>query len=225
MDLCRLEKILDETSLNTITNLKILIVGVGGVGGMALEALVRFGVKNITIIDNDTINSSNLNRQIITNTNNIGNSKVKEAYLRAISINPNIDIKYIETFLEKANFDVLEDDYDYILDCCDTITTKVELISYSLNKGIKIITCTGTGNRFHPELLTITTINKTINDPLCKSMRRILKEHNLPSNIPCIWSRELPVKTHDRTPGSCSLVPNAAGLLMASYVINHTLNK
>lgn len=220
MNLERLELIMDENKINTIQNLNILLVGVGGVGGSALEALVRFGIKNITVIDNDNFEKTNLNRQILSNINNIGNSKVKEAVLRAKSINPDVLINPIETFLNSSNIDILNNyQFDYIIDACDTITTKVLLIEYALKNNTKIITITGTGNRLHPELLTITKLNQTNYDPLAKNLRHLLKEKNLPLNIPCIWSSEIPIKS-GTTVGSNVLVPNVAGYLAVSYIIN-----
>ena len=226
MDLSRLEQILDEDNINNIQNLNILLVGLGGVGGSALEALVRFGINNITVVDNDQFETSNLNRQLLSNINNIGKSKVTEAINHAKSINPNINIKGFNIFLTKDTLSVVNNKYDFIIDACDTITTKVLLIEYALNNGYKIITSCGTGNKFHPELLTITTIDKTINDPLAKDLRKILKDHKITTKIPCVWSSELPIKTKDSNIiGSNFLVPNTAGILLASYVINNSIKK
>lgn len=223
MDLSRLELILDQDNINQIKNLKILLIGLGGVGGACFEALVRFGIKNITIIDSDQFETSNLNRQLLSNINNIGEYKTSEAIKRAKLINPDININYYNIFLTKDNLATINDNYDFIIDACDTITTKVLLIEYALNKGIKIITCCGTGNKFHPENLTITTLDKTNNDPLSKNLRHILKEHKITTKIPCVWSSELPIKTGSTTVGSNFLVPNTAGIILASYVINATI--
>ncbi len=218
-------KILDESIYNKIINNKILLVGVGGVGGNALEALVRFGFRDITIIDNDIIDISNINRQIISNNSNIGNSKVLEACKRYIDINPNIILKPVEMFLTKDNINTLDTDFNYIIDACDTITTKIELIKYSIDNNIKIITCLGTGNRFDPTKLEISNISKTSGDPLARVMRKLLKDNNISNKIPCIWSKELPVKIDGRTPGSTSLVPSVAGIYCASYIVNDIKNK
>ena len=223
MDLSRLELILDEKNIKQIQDLKVLLIGLGGVGGACFEALVRFGIKNITIVDSDQFETSNLNRQILSNINNIGQYKTEEAIKRAKTINPDININYYNIFLTKDNLSTINDEYDFIIDACDTITTKVLLIEYALNKGIKIITCCGTGNKFHPEYLTITTLDKTNNDPLSKNLRRILKEHHITTKIPCVWSSELPVKTGSEVVGSNFLVPNTAGIILASYVINNTI--
>ena len=159
----RILKILSKEDLDKIQNLNILIVGVGGVGGYALEALARTGVKNITIIDKDKIDESNLNRQIIALNNNINNSKVEEAQKRVLSIRKNININTNEVFLNKDNLKAILDEYnfDYIIDACDTVSTKIELIKYAKTNNIDIISCLGTGNRLNPENLTITTLDKT----------------------------------------------------------------
>ena len=223
----RILKILSKEDLNKIKNLTVLIVGVGGVGGYSLEALARSGVSNIIIIDKDTIDISNLNRQIISNINNIGSIKVEEAKSRCLSINKDISITTINTFLNKDNLEAVLKDFkiDYIIDACDTVTTKIELIKYAKSHNINIITCLGTGNRLNPEDLTITTLDKTYNDPLGKVLRRELKDLKIKGKVTVCWSKELPIKIQDRTPGSMVFVPASAGLLISSYIIRKTINK
>jgi len=214
-------EIIDDKTLAIIQSKKILLVGVGGVGGFALESLVRTGFKNITIIDNDTIDKSNLNRQIITNTSNIGKSKVKSAYERYININQNININIFEIFLNENNInEVFNTNYDYIIDACDTVTTKLLLIKIAKEKNIKIISCMGTGNRLNPSLVTITKLNKTYNDPLAKIMRNVLKKNKINTNIPVIWSSEVPIKTKSKNIGSIILVPASAGLHATYFILN-----
>lgn len=223
----RILKILSKEDLDKIRNLNVLIVGVGGVGGYALEALARSGVKNIVIIDKDTIDVSNLNRQIISSINNIGNIKVEEAKNRCLSISKDINITTINTFLNKDNLEnILKDlNIDYIIDACDTVTTKIELIKYAKLNNINIITCLGTGNRLNPEDLTITTLDKTYNDPLGKVLRKELKNLKIKGKVTVCWSKELPIKIQDRTPGSMIFVPATAGLLISSYIIRKTIEK
>ena len=223
----RILKLIDKDAFDKIQNLKVLIVGVGGVGGYALEALVRSGVLNITIIDKDKIEESNLNRQIISFKSNITRSKVEEAKIRALNIRSDANIIAIEKFLTKDNLiDTLNNiKYDYIIDACDNVTVKVELIDYALKNSINIISCVGTGNRFNPEELEITTLNKTYNDPLAKVMRKILKERHIKDKVTVCWSKELPLKIDSRTPGSMIFVPASAGILIASYIIRKEINK
>ena len=223
----RILKIITKEDLNKIKNLNILIVGVGGVGGYALEALVRSGVSNITIVDRDKIDESNLNRQIIALNCNINKSKVDEAKKRMLQIRNNINIDAVELFLTKDNLnDILDGKkYDYIIDACDNVTVKVELIKYAKQNNIEIITSLGTGNRLNPEELTITTLDKTYNDPLGKVLRKLIKEERVKGKVTVLWSKELPIKIQDRTPGSMVFVPASAGILIASYIIRKEINQ
>lgn len=211
-------KIIEGETFNLIQKQKILLVGVGGVGTSALEALVRLGFTNITIIDNDIIDESNLNRQIITNKDNIGLKKVDVARERYLKINPNLSIKTMDIFLNEENISKLAK-YDFIIDACDTLKTKVLLIKYAKKFNINIITCLGTGNRLNPSMVSITTLDKTYNDPLAKTLRNLLKKENISLKIPVVFSSELPIKTKDRSVGSISLVPTSAGLNLVYYVL------
>ena len=223
----RILKIIPEEKLDAIQNLKVLIVGVGGVGGYVLESLVRTGIKNITIIDKDKIDESNLNRQIIALKSNINKSKVEEAKKRALDIRNDININTYELFLDKNNLvsTLDENKYDYIIDACDNVTVKLELIKYAQENNIELISSLGTGNRLNPEELKITTLDKTYNDPLGKVLRKLVKDNNLNKKVTVLWSKEIPIKTLDRTPGSLMFVPASAGILIASYIIRKELNK
>ena len=215
----RILKLISEDKLKSIQNKKIVLIGVGGVGGFALESLVRFGLKNIIIIDNDTVDITNLNRQVISNYEVLGEEKVKVAKARAISINPEGNFNEHSVFLNKDNIgEYIPLDTDYILDCCDTVTTKMALIMYAKEQKIPIISAMGTGNRLDPSKIVITDIYKTNNDPLAKIMRRLCKDNKI-KKLTVVTSSELPIKTHDRTPGSTPFVPSVAGIFMASHII------
>ena len=217
--------LVDEDLLNKFINSHILIVGVGGVGGACFEALVRMGVNNISIVDGDSFSLSNLNRQLLSNRSNIGVSKVKEAHLRALSINPSICVNEYDLFLTEANIDVLEySNYDYIIDCCDTMTTKLLLIKKALEYNIKIISSMGTGNRLDCTKLEITNIWKTDNDPVARVMRKLLRDNDIKYKLPVLCSREISIKVDSRTPGSVSFVPNVAGFYIANYVFNDIIS-
>ena len=219
----RLLKLISNEDLEKLKNTNVLLVGVGGVGGYTLEALVRAGIGNITIVDADVVEESNLNRQIISLHSTIGMPKVDVAASRALDINPNLNINKINEFITKDNINILfNTKYDYIIDACDTITTKVLLIKEAKNRDIEILSCMGTGNRFDPSKVKIIDIAKTNNDPLAKIMRKLLKEEGI-KHQKVIFSDELPIKTKDRTPGSTSLVPSVAGIYAASYVVNNIL--
>ena len=224
MNLERCELLLGKEKLNSIQNKKILIVGIGGVGGYTLESLVRLGINNITIADYDTIDSSNLNRQIITNTKNIGMKKVEVAFNRYSEINPNINLTLIKDKITIDNFsDLIKDNYDYIVDACDDTNIKIELINYALNKNIKIITSCGTANRIDSTKLKITTLDKTEYDPLAKKLRSKLRKENKSLKIPVVSSIERPIKCDGL--GSVSYVPATAGLLITNYIINDIYKK
>lgn len=221
----RLQLIISEEDINKVKDKNILIVGVGGVGGACFEALVRLGVQKFTIIDNDVFDKSNLNRQLLSNLSNIGQNKAKEAKIRGLNINNDCLIDYKEIFLIKENIDEINiDSYDYIIDCCDTLTTKVLLIEKALEHNKKIICATGTGNRLNPTMLKLTNIWKTNNDPLAKNLRKALRDKNIKAKIPVVASDELPIKTGERTVGSCALVPNTAGFYIAYWVFNDIIN-
>lgn len=221
----RLLKVISKDELIKLNNTHVLLVGVGGVGGSSLETLVRSGIGKITIVDNDIVNITNLNRQIISLNSNIDKEKVIVAKKRMLDINPNLIIKTNNNFITKDNIDDLfKDNYDYIIDACDTTTTKVLLIKYAQEKNIPIISCLGTGNRIDPTKLVITDIYKTEYDPLAKILRKLLKEVGIKKQD-VVFSKEIPIKTNDRTPGSSALVPNTAGIYCAYYVINKVLNR
>ena len=221
----RTNMLINDNKLDKFINSNILLVGVGGVGGACFEALVRMGIKNITIIDGDTFSLSNLNRQLLSNRNNIGVSKVLEAHSRALSINPSICVDKYELFLTEANIGLIEfNKYDYIIDCCDTMTTKLLLVKKALEYNIKIISCMGTGNRLDCTKLEITNIWKTDNDPVARVMRKLLRDNNIKYKLPVLCSKEIPIKVEGRTPGSVSFVPNVAGFYIANYVFNDIIN-
>ena len=223
MNLERFEALIGKENLNKIKKLNILLIGIGGVGGYALETLVRSGIENITIIDYDKIDSSNLNRQIITNTNNIGKLKITEAFNRYKDINPYLKLKVFPVFLDKDNIHEIDiKPYDYIIDACDSINTKELLINEALKNNIKIISSMGTAKKMDATKLSITTLDKTSYDPLAKILRnRIDKKYQ--RKIKVISSNEEPKKIE--VLGSNSYVPATAGLLITNYIINDTLKE
>ncbi|MBO5475765.1 MAG: ThiF family adenylyltransferase [Bacilli bacterium] len=215
---------LGENIHNLIKSKKILLIGVGGVGSMALETLVRNSFTNITIIDYDSIDKSNLNRQIITNSNNIGHSKVIEGILRAKSINPDILIDGIEKRLKTDNInEILNLGYDYIIDACDSIDIKFALIENSLHYQYKLITCLGTAKKKDPTKLSITTLDKTSYDPLAKILRKKVRDANINKKLYVVSSDEVPIKCDSLA--SLSMVPNTAGILCVSYIIDDIINE
>ena len=217
MWLDRLNLLIDT---NKLQDKCVLIIGIGGVGGYALEAICRSGINNIIIVDNDTIDVTNLNRQIITNLNNIGNKKIDEAKKRILSINDKCNVTCYDLFLDENNIYNIIDNHkiDYIIDACDTINVKKELIRISKKRNIKLITSMGTANKMHPELLEIIDIRKTEYDPVAKILRKMVKDEKIKGKVMCVSSKEQGIK--NKKLGSNAFTPATAGLLLASYVIN-----
>ena len=206
--------------INNVKSKTVLILGLGGVGSYACESLVRSGIESIIIVDNDIIDITNLNRQLMTNMSNIGMYKVDVWYDRIKSINPNCNIIKIKEFIEETNIDILfNNKVDYVIDACDTIDTKLLLIEKSIKDNIKIISCMGTGNKMNPSLLKITDISKTSYDKLAKIIRKKLREKNI-NHVMVVSSDEVGYTDIHKTIPSNSFVPATAGLLLTSYVIN-----
>ncbi len=219
----RLINLIGEDNFAKVTDINVAVIGIGGVGGFALEALIRSGINNITIFDGDKIDISNLNRQIISNSLNINEYKVDEALKRAKSINPEINIKACNIFINSANVDTLKD-YDYIIDACDDIKAKVAIIKYCLNNNIKLICALGLGKRLDPSKVTITRLDKTSNDPLAKKLRQILRKEGYSLKIPVVYHEDLPL--NNETLIASSIFPVAvAGTYLAYYVVSDILNK
>lgn len=220
----RIIKLIGEENLNKIKNKTVCIVGLGGVGGFATEAIVRNGVGNVIIVDYDRIDISNLNRQIITNQNNIGKSKVQEMKKRIKSINPNCNITIIEEKIDSNNINLIfQNKIDYLIDACDTITTKEALIIECTKRKIKIISSMGTGNKLNPTLLEICDIRKTSYDPIAKKIRKFVTDNKIKDKIPVVYSKEQNPKFQGNIP-SMIFVPATAGLLLANYVIRDIIN-
>jgi len=216
----RLELLIKD-KINDIYKKKVLIIGLGGVGSYAVEALVRSGIQNITIVDNDRISLSNLNRQLMTYQSNIGKFKTDEIEKRILSINPTCKVTKITSFITINNINELfNKNYDYIVDACDNITVKLELIRISKQKNIKLISCMGTGNKMDPSKLKIIDIRKTSYDPIAKIIRKMVKDERIKGKVMVVCSDEISyTKVKDVIPSN-SFVPATAGLLCASYVVN-----
>ncbi len=215
----RIIKLIGEDNLAQIKKKKILLVGVGGVGSFVFFSLVRSGFQNITIIDKDKVELSNLNRQLIADLTTIDQNKVDVAKDMALNINKDINITTLNIFLDKDNIYTLAKDYDYIIDACDTLNTKLELIRFAQNNNIKIISSMGIGNRVDATKIKITTLDKTNNDPLAKKLRKLVKDASLNSKIPVVCSDEIPIKKGVII-SSLITTPGVAGLFITNYIIN-----
>lgn len=214
----RLERLIGRDKLNILANTHVLLVGIGGVGGFALEALIRSGIGHITVVDGDIIDKTNLNRQIVAKNENVGLSKTDEWIKRACEINPNVDITGFNFYISEENIKKLNQ-YDYIIDACDDSKAKMLLLKYAKEHNIKIIWALGTGKRLDPGHVILTTLGKTKNDPFAKKMRELVKKEGIDSNIPVIYSEEPPLN-NDRVIASAIFVPGVVGLYLAYYVID-----
>lgn len=220
----RVLSLVGEDKFILFQNKKILLIGLGGVGGYALEALVRTGFSNITIVDYDLIDESNLNRQIITNISNIGRYKVDVGKKRACSINPKVNITEINLKLDETNLEsLLNAGYDYVIDACDTVNVKFLLMKLRDKYNYKLISSMGTAKKIEPSKLSITTLDKTSYDPLAKKLRTMLRKENVKGKFFVVSSTE-EVRIDGKCLASIIIVPAVAGLYLASYVINDILN-
>ena len=220
----RLITLVTEEKFDNINNKKILVVGIGGVGGYVVESLVRSGINDITIVDFDTIDITNLNRQIIALHSTIGMKKVDVIKQRILDINKKCKVTTFDIKLDSDNYkDILNKKYDYIIDCCDNINAKKILLLESINNNTPFIPCMGTANRIDPSKLEIIDIRKTINDPLARKLRKFVKDEKITKKIMVLSSKEIPIKNGNKL-GSNSYVPACAGLLISAYVLNNIFN-
>ena len=220
----RLESLIGKSNLSKIENTYILVVGLGGVGSYAAEALVRSGILNIIIVDYDVVDITNLNRQNIALHSTIGKYKVDVLKDRLLDINPNLNIKTYRTFFDDNCKDkILSNKIDFIVDCCDSVDSKKMLIKEALIRKIDIISSMGTANKLDPTKLEIVDIRKTFNDPLAKKIRKFINDEKIKEKVMVLSSTEVPVKKGNIL-GSTAFVPSSAGLLIASYVINKIIS-
>ena len=223
----RTELLIGKDNIQKLANSKVIVYGIGGVGSFVVEGLVRAGVENIILVDNDVISPSNLNRQIHATITNIGKLKVDCMKDRILSINPNVNVeKYIPQDIEEGEETLIDNTIDYVVDAVDTITTKLKLIQKAKEKQIPIISCMGTGNKLDPTKFEIVDIYKTSVCPLAKVMRKELKKRGI-QDLKVLYSKEEPIK-HDvesRTPASISFVPSVAGMIIAGEVIKDIIKK
>ncbi|MBQ8219352.1 MAG: ThiF family adenylyltransferase [Bacilli bacterium] len=219
----RVISLIGEDNYLKIKNTCILVVGLGGVGGYAVESLIRSGIENIILIDYDKIDISNLNRQIITNINNIDKLKTDITKERLLTINPNCNIITHNIFLDNNTINILDNyQIDYIIDACDTVNTKKLLIDYSIDNDIKLISSMGTANKIDPTKLEIIDIRKTSYDPLAKILRKYVCDKKTNKKVMVVSSKEMPLKKQELS--SLIFVPATAGLLCSNYIIKDIIN-
>ena len=230
----RTQLLLGDEAMEKLKNAKVAVFGIGGVGGYAAEALVRSGIGEINIIDNDTVSPSNINRQIYAMNSTVGEYKVDAAEKRMLDINPDVKIKTFKIFYTQetsGQFDFKN--YDYIIDAVDTVSAKIELILKAKEAGTPIISSMGTGNKLCPDKFEVADIYKTSMCPLARVMRYELKRRGV-KKLKVVYSKEIPVipkafvnlsDNERRVPASVSFVPPVAGFIMAGEVVKDIIKK
>lgn len=215
----RTRLLIGEEGLAKLKKARVAVFGVGGVGGFAVEALVRSGIGAFDLIDNDTVALSNLNRQIIATRDTIGKLKVEVMRDRILSINPQVEIRMYPCFYlpeNAAEFDFSQ--YSYVVDAVDTVTAKIDIIMQAQAAGVPVISSMGAGNKMDPTRFEVTDIYKTTVCPLARVMRRELKKRGV-KQLKVVYSTEKAIKTGADVPGSIAFVPSVAGLIVAGEVI------
>lgn len=222
--------LIGEEAKTALKGKRVAVFGLGGVGGYAAEALVRVGIGTIEIVDAEKIEESNLNRQLLATLDTVGQFKTAAAKMRFEKIDPSVKIVERRVFYDQNTAEEFDfADFDYVIDAIDTVSSKILLIQTCINAGVKIVSCMGTGNKFHPELLQITDLAETHDCPLSKVMRRELSKRGI-KHLKVVYSPETPQKSvisanGRHAPASISYVPPVAGFLLASAVVNDMLGK
>lgn len=233
----RTELLIGEKALEKLKKSKIAIFGIGGVGSYVVEGLARSGVQNFILVDKDVVSESNINRQIIATHKTIGMPKVEVAKQRILEINPEAKIETIQEFFMPDSREIFDNTTNYVVDCIDTITAKIELVVRANKIGIPIISSMGTGNKLDPTKFEIDDIYKTSVCPLAKVMRKELKQRGI-EKLKVLYSKEEPKKveayehictaegcTKKTIPASISFVPSVAGLIIAGEVIKDLIKE
>lgn len=231
----RAELLFKPEGLNNLKNANVLVVGVGGVGSFAAEFLARAGVGNLTIVDGDVVDITNINRQLPALHSTVGLSKIDVVGNRLLDINPELNLTKVQEFLspERA-FEIVEEKYDYVLDCIDSVTPKLNLIIGAKRKRVKIISSMGAGGKMEASKVKVADITNTVNCMFAKTIRRRLKEHKI-DKLKVVFSSEIQDETSLKMTdgsnykksfyGTNSYMPGLFGLYMAETVIRYIINK
>ena len=232
----RTELLIGSSALQKLQNSSVAVFGLGGVGSFVVEGLARSGVGKLTIIDNDTVQDTNLNRQLIATTDTIGKKKTTATEQRIKSICPSIDVQSLDMFVTLDTISQIDfTAFDYVVDAIDTVSGKLAIISRATMQNIPVISCMGTGGKLNPLSLTVTDISKTQYCPLARVMRRELKSRGI-SHLKVVYSPEETITDKDkensekkadgkRAPSSMIFVPGTAGLIIASQVVNDLIKE
>ena len=238
----RTELLIGKEGIEKLQNAKVAIFGIGGVGSFVVEGLVRAGVGNFILVDDDKVCLTNLNRQIIATRKTVGKPKVEVAKERILEINPNANVEIYQEFFMPNSNEIIDNTVSYIVDSVDTVTAKIELVVRAEKNDIPIISSMGTGNKLDPTKFEVTDIYKTSVCPLAKVMRKELRARGI-KKLKVVYSKEEPIKpdetlecscktgcicppgtvrkctSRNQVPGSISFVPSVAGLIIAGEVV------
>ena len=232
----RTQLMLGGEAMTKLRHSRVAVFGVGGVGGYAVEVLARSGVGEIHLYDNDIISITNVNRQIIALTTNVGLHKVDVAKERILAINPACKVEVFKMFYLPANADEVDlTQYDYVADCIDTITAKMELIRRCTRLNVPLISSMGAANKMNAMAFEVADFNKTRIDPLARALRKSLHRDGITYHFKTVFSTEKPLPTLDEPdcmeptnkhylPASNAWVPPAAGLLLGSEIVKDLIN-
>lgn len=221
----REERLIGKENLEKLNKSKVAVFGIGGVGSFVVEGLARAGIGKLLLVDNDTIDITNINRQIHANINTVGKNKVDVMKERILSINPEAEVDVSTEFFMPGS-KLLDNSLGYIVDAIDTVTGKIELVCKANELNIPIISAMGTGNKLDPTKFEVADIYKTSVCPLAKVMRKELRLKGIPK-LKVVYSKEEPLKPNDgdyKTPASISFVPSVAGLIIAGEVVKDIIN-
>ena len=212
--------LLGEDNFNKLQDKVIAVFGLGGVGGTALEALARTGFQHFVIIDFDKVDASNLNRQILYTSKDIGRDKVDAAKERLLAINPEVDVKVFKGKAQEFDFN---QKLDFVVDAIDDVEGKLYILQKCKENNIQTIMSLGMANRFNPEQVRVMKLNQTSNDPLAKKIRYLVKHNNIDiRDVMVVISEELPQKNQEKL-YSTMMVPSSAGLTIAKYILNRII--
>ena len=215
----RTEILLGKEAVEKLQSAHVAVFGVGGVGGYVVEALARSGIGTLTLIDNDKVSLSNINRQIIALHSTIGKYKTEVAKARIADINPNANVYTRELFVLPETIEEIDfSGFDYVVDAIDTVSGKLAIIQSAKEKNIPVISAMGAGNKLNATAFCVKDISKTSGCPLARVMRRELKKRNI-ENVKVVYSEEEPKKSEEGIVGSVAFVPSVAGLIVAGEVI------
>lgn len=234
----RTELLVGREGIEKLKNAKVAVFGIGGVGSFVIEGLARAGIGKFILIDNDKVCLTNINRQIIATHKTVGKYKVEAQKERILEINPSAEIQTYQEFFLPDSTIMLDKTIDYVVDCVDTVTAKIELVMRANKLNIPIISSMGTGNKLDPTRFEVTDIYKTSICPLAKVMRKELKARGV-KELKVVYSKEEPIKLDEtileecsdnedakkRIPGSVSFVPSVAGLIIAGEIIKDIIKK